>query len=365
MGPPQPSRMAAIVDWRPQGRLTVPLTFRWQLDIKSAMVRVLVHKVLGGLLILSFTGFAFQEPEGPGAVLIQKPVRRQMQAQADTPPPGAIQINSTLVQVPVHVTNALGVNIAGLTREDFELWEDGVRQPITYFSMADAPASIGLVYDCSGSMHGKMAEEAAAAEAFMHTANPEDEFFLVKFGDRPQLATRFTAQPLEILTRISRARPFGRTPLLDALFMAMAQMKNARNTRKALVVLSDGGDNQSRRNVHQIKSGLAEADLQLYAMGIYSPGSAPGGVHKLSSEEKNGPLLLNDLAEMTGGRMYPADQADRLPEISARISRDLRNEYMLGYAPALRHDGKYHRITVNVRKKDLRLHFRQGYYDRQ
>ena len=139
------------------------------------------------------------------------------------------------------------------------------------------PHPWALVYDCSGSMHGKMAEEAAAAEAFMRTANPEDEFFLVKFGDRPQLATRFTAQPVEILARISHARPFGRTPLFDALFLAMSQMKSARNPRKALVVLSDGGDNQSRRNVHQIKDELVEADLQLYAMGIYSADAS----HKL------------------------------------------------------------------------------------
>jgi Ca-activated chloride channel homolog len=320
-----------------------------------------VCTVLYGWFLFSSSALAFQllDPDGPGAVSLHRPPHSE--AQPEVPPAGAIHIESVLVEVPVHVTNALGANVASLRRNDFELSEDGVEQPIIYFSMADAPASVGLVYDCSGSMHGKMGEEAAAAEAFMRTANPEDEFFLVKFGDRPQLAARFTAQPMEILTRISHAKPFGRTPLLDALFLAMSQMKNARNQRKALVVLSDGGDNQSRRNVHQIKDELMEADLQLYAMGIYSPAAS----RKLTSEEKNGPQLLSDLAELTGGRMYPAGRADQLADISTHISRELRTEYLLGYAPSLHHDGKYHRITVKVRANDLRLYFRQGYYDRQ
>ena len=265
------------------------------------MVRALLFAALAGWFPLCSAGLGFQilSPEGPGPASPRRIPIHAVPAE-EPPPPDFIHVESALVEVPVHVTNALGTTVAGLGRGDFELWEDGVRLPITYFSMDDAPASVGLVYDSSGSMRGKMNQEAAAAKAFMRTANPEDEFFLVEFGERARLASRFTVWPEDILWRIALPKPFGRTPLLDALFLAMTQMKSAHHSRKALVILSDGGDNQSRRNARQIKGRLVEADLQLYAMGIY----APAGSRKLTSEERNGPNLLSDLAEQTGGRCF-------------------------------------------------------------
>lgn len=321
------------------------------------MVRTRGGPVAAAWLSLCSSGLGFQilTPEGPSAA---SPRRVPIHETAVEAPAGAIHVESALVEVPVHVTNALGANVGGLGRGDFELWEDGVPQPITCFSMADAPASVGLVYDSSASMRGKTGREAEAAKAFMRTANAEDEFFLVEFGDRAKLAAGFTMAPDAILRRITRARPFGRTALLDALSLAMAHMKYAHNSRKALVVLSDGGDNQSRRNVRQVKADLVEADLQLYAIGIYASTKS----RRLSAEEKNGPMLLGDLAEQTGGRMFPATGVDQLPDISTRISRELRTQYVLGYSPDLSHDGKYHRITVKVRANNLRVQFRQGYY---
>jgi Ca-activated chloride channel homolog len=275
---------------------------------------------------------------------------------------GAIHVDSALVQIPVHVTNAFGANVAGLTKDDFQLWEDGAPQSIAHFSMDDAPASVGLVYDCSGSMRDKMRQAADAAEAFFHTANAEDEFFLVEFGDWPKLAAPLTTRADEILTRILRTKPFGRTALLDALEMAMKQMKKAANPRKALVILSDGGDNQSRRNRREIESALVESDVQVYAMGLYSRGDS----RKLSPEERNGPKLLEEISAKTGGRMFTVESADDLPGISERISKELRTEYMLGYTPAMfTHDGKYHRITVKVKAPELRVYARTGYYSPQ
>ncbi len=285
---------------------------------------------------------------------------------------GAIHVESALVQIPVHVTNVFGANIAGLGKNDFELWEDGAPREITHFSMDDAPASVGLVYDCSGSMHDKMGQEAAAAEAFFHTANPEDEFFLVEFGDWPKLASPFTARVEELRALIMHTKPFGRTALLDALAMAMKQMKSAVNPRKALVVLSDGGDNQSRRNLRQIESALVESDVQVYAMGLYTSklaGSAAKQPHKLSAEERNGPKLLEEISKATGGKMFTVASAGELPRISERISKDLRTEYMLGFSPAqIAADGKYHRLKVRVRGQpegqDVRVYSRAGYYSK-
>jgi Ca-activated chloride channel family protein len=273
----------------------------------------------------------------------------------------SIRVDSALVQIPVHVTNALGANVGGLLMDDFHLWEDGVPQNITHFSMDDAPASVGLVYDCSGSMHDKMGQSAAAAAAFIHTANPEDEFFLVEFGDWPKLATPFTTHVDDILGRILRTKPFGRTALLDALELAIKQMKKAANPRKALVILSDGGDNQSRRSRREIESQLVESDVQVYAMGLYSSGD-----RKLSTEERNGPKLLQEISDRTGGRMFTVARADDLPGISSRLSKELRTEYILGYSPdQLRRDGKYHHISVKVNDKALHVYSRTGYYSPQ
>ncbi len=319
------------------------------------MVRTLV-RVFIVFCALAAAGLAFQQP-GP-----MKPAPVGAPRIEATPEPSAIRVDSALVQIPVHVTNTFGANVGGLGKADFQLWEDDVPQAITHFSMDDAPASIGLVYDCSGSMHDKMGQAAAAAQAFFHTANPEDEFFLVEFGDWPKLVTPFTMQAGDILTRILHTKPFGRTALLDALQMAMKQMKKAVNPRKALVILSDGGDNQSRRNIHEIESALVESDVQVYAMGLYSKGET----RKLSPEERNGPQLLQNLSERTGGRLFTVSTADRLPEISERISKELRTAYMLGYSPgALMRDGKYHRIKVKVTDADLRVYSRNGYYSPQ
>jgi VWFA-related protein len=297
-------------------------------------------------------GFAFQAPNGAGPM---KPAPAH--GEIPTADGSAIRVETALVEIPVHVTNALGANVTGLSKSDFELSEDHAPQTITHFSMEDAPASIGLVYDCSGSMHDKMKQAAAAAQAFFHTANPEDEFFLVEFGDWPKLAAPFTKNLDDILGRILKTKPFGRTALLDALQMAIKQMKKGVNRRRALVILSDGGDNQSRHSLREIERELIEADVQAYAMGLFSEGK------KLPPEERDGPRLLQKITESTGGRVFTVSRAEDLPGISARISKDLRMVYVLGYSPAaLSQDGKYHRIEVHVSQPDLRVYSKTGYF---
>lgn len=277
-------------------------------------------------------------------------------------PKADIRVDSSLVLVPAEVTNFMGAPITGLQKEDFRLFEDGVEQPIAKFSMEDAPVSIGLLFDISGSMRNKIKKAAEAAQAFFQTANPQDEFFLVEFSDRPKLTVPFTTDPDEVYDRIAHARPFGRTSLLDAIHMAMVEMKHARNLRKALVIVSDGGDNRSRHTEREIKNAMLESDLQVYAMGIFDPDDA-----KHSIEEKKGPELLQELADETGGREYPVTRLEDLPSISARIGNQLRNQYLLGYYPANpERDGKYRnirlRVTPQLELRDLRIYYRHGYY---
>jgi Ca-activated chloride channel homolog len=320
------------------------------------MVRTL-FRALAALAVPCTVGFAFQNLSAIGPM---KPAPAGApRIDAESPAPNAIHVESALVEIPVHVTNDLGATVAGLAKDDFELWEDGVPQTVTHFSMEDAPASVGLVYDCSGSMHDKIRKAAEAAQTFFRTANPGDEFFLVEFSDWPKLVTPFTTDAGDIWAHIQRTNPFGRTALLDAIQLSLKQMKKAVNPRKALVVLSDGGDNESRHSRREVEMALVESDVQLYAMGIYSTGDS----RKLSSEERNGPKLLEELSDRTGGRMLTVSNAEDLPSISERISRDLRTQYVLGYSPAnLLRDGKYHRITVKVNRADLHVYSRPGYY---
>ena len=274
-----------------------------------------------------------------------------------------LRIDSSLVLIPVHVTTSTGTPVTSLRPDNFQLFEDGFEQKITHFSQEDAPISIGLLFDSSGSMNNKIRESSKAAAAFVKTANSDDEFFLVEFGERPRLAVPFTSDTDAIFRRILHDKPFGRTSLLDAIHMALAEMKHARNPRKAIVIVSDGGDNRSHYTAAQIRNAMLESDLQVYAMGIFD--SNPAQKHPV--EEKNGPLLLDDLAEQSGGRLYPVENLDDLASISARISRELRSQYILGYSPANNtRDKKYRRIKLNVILPEgapsLRTYYRRGYY---
>jgi Ca-activated chloride channel homolog len=277
-------------------------------------------------------------------------------------PETRLRIDSALAQIPVHVTTVDGASVTNLHRENFKIFEDGVEQQITHFSTEDAPVSVGLVFDTSGSMTTKMHKSAEAAANFFKMANSDDEFFLVEFNERPKLTVPFTPDSDTIFSRILHTRPFGRTSLLDAIHLALVQMKNAHNLRKAIVILSDGGDNHSRFTAHEIKNAMLESDVQLYAMGIFDPGD----LRKHPIEEQNGPILLADLAEQTGGEMFTLDKLDDLDSVSEHISRELRNQYLLGYSPAdATRDGKYRRVVVKLNAPDvsnLRTYFRHGYY---
>jgi Ca-activated chloride channel homolog len=274
-----------------------------------------------------------------------------------------LRVDTSLVLVPVHATSKIGTSITDLTEANFRVFEDGVEQKVAYFSKQDAPLSVGLVFDSSGSMTRKIRKSAEAAAAFFKTANAGDEFFLVEFGERPKLMMPFTTDSDQVYRKIVQSRPFGRTSLIDAIQMALVQMKNARNPRKAIVILSDGGDNRSRLTRREIKGALVESDVQMYAMGIFDRDD----VAKPTPEEENGPRLLDELAAQTGGRVYPVDNLNDLESISATLGNALRNEYLLGYVPSnASRDGKYRQVKVNLVVSDgmpaLNVSYRHGYY---
>jgi VWFA-related protein len=275
-----------------------------------------------------------------------------------------LRIDTTLVPVPVVVTQTgNGRLLTGLEKKNFKLYEDKVEQEILNFSTEDAPLSIGVVFDASGSMGGKLQRSREAVAQFMKTANPEDEFFLVQFNDRPELTLPFTSDSAQIQNRLTFLQSKGSTALLDGVYLAMNEMKKARNGRKAILIISDGGDNNSRYTESELKNFVREADVQIYAIGIYEPAGGRGR----TPEELSGPGLLSDITESTGGRHFSVDNLADLPEVAAKIGLELRNQYVLAYTPKnLARDGKYRKLEVklvNVAKlPPLRARFREGYY---
>lgn len=277
--------------------------------------------------------------------------------------PVDIRVNKTLVLINVTVTDPLNRFVTGLEKEHFRLFEDKVEQEISNFSSEDAPISIGLVFDTSGSMGPKLQKSRQAAAEFFKTSNPADEFFLVQFNDRPELAVPFTTDTAKIQSALTFTQSKGRTALLDSVYLAMHEMKKAKNPRKALLIISDGGDNSSRYTETEIKNAVREADVQIFAIGIYESMGARGR----TPEEAAGPGLLTDLAEQTGGRPYAVENVAELPDIAAKIGIELRNEYILGYTPKNRErDGKYRKVLVKLNQPrglpPLKAFFRLGYY---
>ncbi|HYZ84748.1 MAG TPA: VWA domain-containing protein, partial [Bryobacteraceae bacterium] len=275
----------------------------------------------------------------------------------------SLRVDTTLVLINVSVTDPLNRFVTGLDREHFKLWEDNVEQKVTQFSSEDAPLSIGLVFDASGSMGSKLSKSRQAASQFFKLANPEDEFFLIQFNEQAELVVPFTTNTEEIQNRLTFTQAKGRTALLDGVYMAMNQMKKARNPRKAILILSDGGDNSSRYTESEIRRLVREADVQVYAMGIFEPIAGRGR----TAEELSGPGLLSELAEQTGGRHFPVDNINELPDVAAKIGMELRNQYVLGYSPTNQQkDGKYRKVKVKLQQlrglPPLRAVYRVGYY---
>ncbi len=290
-----------------------------------------------------------------------KPRRRPEQAGVSSRD-ARIKVDVSLVLVNVTVNDLINRVIVGLRKEHFSIEEDKVEQEITHFSAEDTPVSVGIIFDTSGSIGDKMSKCREAVAQFMKISNPQDEYFLVQFNDHAELLVPLTKNYEEILNRLIFTQSKGRTALLDAIYLGIREMEKASHTRKALLIFSDGGDNSSRYNQREIKAVLREADVQIYALGMFEPSFR-------TPAELAGPGLLSEIAERTGGRHFPVGNVAYLPDIAAKIGLELRNQYVLGYVPANREkNGKWRRIRVKLKKirgmPPLRAYARQGYYDR-
>ena len=272
-------------------------------------------------------------------------------------------VDVNLVVVNVTVTDPFDRIVTGLEQNNFQVFDEKVVQKIASFSTEDAPISVGLIFDSSGSMSDKIQKSKEAALQFFKTSNPQDEFMLINFSDRPNLITGFTSKFENIQDRLLFVKAGGRTALLDAIYLGLSEMKKATTNRRALLVISDGGDNHSRYTENDIKRAVRESDVQIYAVGIFEPLSS----RARTPEEAGGPGLLADLAEVSGGRMFSVEDANELPDIAEKISIELRNQYVIGYHPSnLVRDGRWRRIKVKLDPPrglpPLQVYARTGYY---
>jgi Ca-activated chloride channel family protein len=270
-----------------------------------------------------------------------------------------LRVDTNLVLIPVSVNDQLNRPVTGLEKENFRVFDDRVEQRIVQFAMDDAPVAVGLVFDTSGSMGSKLQRSRMAAREFFRTGNGEqDEYFLVEFDDKPRLEVPLTTNSGQIENQLTFSRSHGSTALLDALLLALHEMKRSKKNKKALLVISDGGDNHSRYTPAEVRNVVRESDTLIYAIGVFGGGTSP--------EEAGGPSLLSHISESTGGRLYEANSAE-LPDIARKIGIDLRNRYVLGYAPENQvRDGRYHRVEVRMVPPrglpKLIAHWRTGYF---
>jgi len=288
-------------------------------------IRVSLWSLVGLAAVLAGRSFA----AGPGT------------GPAENKPHAALRVDVNLALLPVTVMDNMGRNVIGLRRENFRVLDGSESQPIVSFNRQDAPVSVGLVFDCSRSMTDKFRVSREAPAQLFSQLNPEDETFLITVSDRAVLRSDFTSSFEEVQNSLLFTRTNGTTSLLDGVYMGLQKLKHAHNPRKALVIVSDGGDNNSRYNMHELAALAEEADTQIFTICLSS--------NPLTEEEVRGPELLEKLSSITGGIRFMNPDVNQMHDSMARIGITLHNQYVLGIVPpAAALQGKYRHVKVQL-----------------
>jgi Ca-activated chloride channel family protein len=270
-----------------------------------------------------------------------------------------MRVAVNMVLVPVSVTDVLNRPVMNLQKQDFALFQDELPQKLEYFTTEDAPISVGLLLDLSRSMTNKFDMERAAVSEFFRNANEQDDYFVITFADRPKLVTNATQSIDTIQSNLATQTPDGNTAMFDAISEGADHMRVAKHGRKALLIISDGGDNHSRHHMKQIKRLLQDSDVEVYAIGIFDTGPFK------TVEESLGRKWLSQITDATGGRTLTVDSKDKVPAAAAAISREIRNKYVLGYHPSESQNAVRRKIRVQVASTTttppIHAHYKSGY----
>jgi len=278
--------------------------------------------------------------------------------------PDQIRLDTDLVTFTVTVTDPYNRLVTGLDKQHFEIFEDKVRQVIAFFNDEDVPVSLGIVFDVSGSMKGKLDRAREALKAFIDTSHSDDDFFLVGFNQRANLLAEFTDGD-SLSNKLTLVAPEGQTAVYDAVYLAIEKVKQGRHNKRAVLLISDGQDNSSRYSYGELRKQLKEAGVQIYCIGIVELGGGSGGTLDLQ-----GQAILEEIAQTTGGKSFFPRSAAELEDMTTRIALELRHQYSIGYEPTnVKRDGQWHKIKVQVKPPRglpaLRVQHKEGYYSVQ
>lgn len=273
-----------------------------------------------------------------------------------------IVVDTDLVTLTLTVTDYYGRYVSGLTKEAFTVFDDKKKQKITFFSDTDAPVSIGILFDVSGSMSGeKITNARNALERFINTSHPRDEYNLIAFNKRAQLLMDKTRDGEAILNKLTLVEPKHNTALYDAVYLGVERVTRGSHRKKALLIISDGQDNASRYSFKEVRRLMKESDVVIYSVGIID------GRDSSTPEGMQGQAFLDELSSVTGGKSFYPNSRVEMDEIFERIALELRHQYSIGYTPTnFKPDGKWHRVKVKVKPPRglprLSVRQREGYY---
>jgi len=301
-------------------------------------------------------------------ILLCGAVASDAQIPEPTPPPEEvtddkpISVKTDLVTLTLTVTDLYGRFVSGLNKNAFSAFDNNQEQEITFFSDADAPASIGILFDVSDSMSGeKIGKARKALERFINTSHPSDEYFLIAFNSRAQLLLDRTRDGDAVLQKLTLVQPKNNTALYDAVYLGVERVTRGTRQKKAMLIISDGQDNASRYNFGEVRRLLKESDVTVYAVGIMDKADA-GSINGMQ-----GQAFLDELTSVTGGKAFYPQTDVEMDEIFERIALELRHQYSIGFTPKdFKPDGKWHKVKVKVKPprglSRLTVRTREGYY---
>ena len=288
-------------------------------------------------------------------------VQKSQEASTEKGQSQTLKVDVDLVLVNATVTDSLNRYVSGLGQEHFQIWEDKLEQKIAYFSAEDVPISLGMIFDVSGSMKDKISTARDAAVTFLKTGNPEDEYFLVEFANRPEVAADFTTDVSKLQSKLIFAPAKGMTAMYDAVYVGLEKLKEGTNPKKALLLITDGEDNRSRYTFQNVKDFVKEQDVQIYGIGIVDEWNS-----QLSAGH-TGRAMIEELADTTGGRAFFPDSVYELEDICTKIAVELKNQYVIGYhSTNAAKDGKWRKLRMKVNPpkgiQHLNVRSKAGYY---
>jgi Ca-activated chloride channel family protein len=277
-------------------------------------------------------------------------------------PDRPVKVKTDLVSLTLTVQDLYGRYVSGLTKKAFTVIDNNQEQEITFFSDSDAPVSLGVIFDVSGSMSGeKIGKARKALEKFIATSHPSDEYFLIAFNNRAQLLLDRTRDGDAVLRKLTLVQPKQNTALYDAVYLGVDKVTRGAHQKRALLIISDGQDNASRYNFGEVRRLMKESDVVTYAVGIL------GGNDSSSQLGMQGQAFLDELTSVSGGKSFYPQTDVEMDEIFERIALELRHQYTVGYTPKdFQPDGKWRKVKVKVKPPRglprLTVRSREGYY---